>query len=123
MKRRVLSSKQQIAALGMTGSAIKSAVTEFIARLSLPTNLLIRALCGNAPRESSLSRSIASSASAKGLVTGIIEIIKDAILKPIAKLAEGTEGYNLLKGMLGKDPITGNLSIAAPRHCLDHCSR
>src|SRR5262249_40610293 len=41
-----------------------------------------------------------------GLVTGIIQLIKDAILLPIAKLAEGTEGYNLLKGVLGKDPIT-----------------
>src|SRR5262249_42479587 len=45
---------------------------------------------------------------AKGLVNGIIDLIKDAILRPIAKLAEGTEGYNLLKGVLGKDPITGD---------------
>ena len=48
----------------------------------------------------------------EGLITGIIQFVKDAILKPLAKLAEGTEGYNLLKGILGKDPITGE---AVPR--------
>ncbi len=26
---------------------------------------------------------------------------------PLAKLAEGTRGYDLLKAVLGKDPITG----------------
>ncbi|MFM8360379.1 MAG: hypothetical protein ACKOET_17660, partial [Verrucomicrobiota bacterium] len=32
----------------------------------------------------------------------------DAILLPIAHLAEGTEGWNLLKAVLGRDPITGD---------------
>lgn len=41
------------------------------------------------------------------LVIGIIEFIKDAILVPIAKLAEGTPSYDLLKAVLGKDPVTG----------------
>ena len=43
---------------------------------------------------------------AKGLITGIIQFVKDAILIPIAKLAEGTPSYDLLKAVLGKDPIT-----------------
>ena len=42
----------------------------------------------------------------KGFVTGIVQFVKDAILKPIAKLAEGTPSYDLLKGVMGKDPIT-----------------
>jgi hypothetical protein len=45
---------------------------------------------------------------AKGLFTGIIKFIKDAILRPLAKLAEGTRGYDLLKAVLGEDPITGD---------------
>ena len=45
---------------------------------------------------------------AKGLVSGIVELVKAAILRPIAKLADGTEGYALLKAVLGKDPITGD---------------
>ena len=40
------------------------------------------------------------------LVDGIVQFVKDAILKPVAKLAEGTPSYDLLKGVLGKDPIT-----------------
>ena len=44
----------------------------------------------------------------KGLVIGIVTIIKDAILRPIAKLAQGTAGYDLLKAILGHDPITGD---------------
>ena len=99
--------EQQIASLGMTGSAIKSAVTEFIARLSLKRILLEPGTVWEEAKSiftEPIDRIISF---AKGLVNGIIDLIKDAILKPIAKLAEGTEGYNLLKGILGKDPITG----------------
>ena len=43
-----------------------------------------------------------------GLVRDIIRFIKDAILRPLARLAEGTRGYDLLKAVLGQDPITGD---------------
>ena len=43
----------------------------------------------------------------KGLVTGILKFIKDAILLPLAKLAEGTRGWDLLIAVLGQNPITG----------------
>ncbi len=97
----------QIASLGMTGSAIKSAVTAFIDGLSLrrlvtdPGGVWESA---KAIFTGPIDQIIAFGA---GLVSGIVELVKDAILKPIAKMAEGTEGYNLLKGILGKDPITG----------------
>lgn len=45
---------------------------------------------------------------AKSLFNGIIKFIKDAILHPLAKLAEGTRAYDLLKAVLGEDPITGD---------------
>ena len=41
------------------------------------------------------------------LVVSVLTFIRDAILLPVAKLAEGTRGYDLLKAVLGKDPITG----------------
>ena len=44
----------------------------------------------------------------KGLVTGIITFVKDAILRPLAALAQGTRGCDLLSAVLGKDPITGD---------------
>jgi uncharacterized protein DUF4157 len=37
----------------------------------------------------------------------ILKFIKDAILMPLAKLAEGTRGWDLLIAVLGKNPITG----------------
>ncbi len=42
-----------------------------------------------------------------GLKNGIVALIKDAILKPIADFARGTRGYPLLCSVMGKDPITG----------------
>jgi hypothetical protein len=44
---------------------------------------------------------------AKALKDGIVQLIKDAILKPIAAFARTTSGYPLLCTVLGKDPITG----------------
>jgi hypothetical protein len=38
---------------------------------------------------------------------GIVKLIKDAILKPLAAYAATTRGYPLLRTVMGKDPITG----------------
>ncbi len=43
----------------------------------------------------------------RSLVTDILKFIKDAILRPLAALAKDTRGYDLLKAILGEDPITG----------------
>src|SRR5262249_37848998 len=37
----------------------------------------------------------------------LLKIVKDAILKPLAAMAQGTRGYDLLCVVLGSDPITG----------------
>ncbi|MDR4505842.1 MAG: DUF4157 domain-containing protein [Candidatus Scalindua sp.] len=41
------------------------------------------------------------------VVVEILKMVKDVILKPLAALAQGTRGYDLLKAILGEDPITG----------------
>jgi Domain of unknown function (DUF4157) len=99
--------EQQIASLGLTGEAIKSAVTQFIDRLSLKRIVLEPGTVWEEAKSIFTGPIDQIINFAIGLVGGIIDLIKDAILKPIAKMAEGTEGYNLLKGILGKDPITG----------------
>ena len=43
-----------------------------------------------------------------GLANGFIELIKDAILRPLGGLAQGLPGYDLLKAVLKKDPVTGD---------------
>ncbi len=41
-------------------------------------------------------------------VTGeILDLVKQTVLRPLAALAEGTAGYDLLRAILGQDPITG----------------
>ncbi|MDR3525847.1 MAG: DUF4157 domain-containing protein [Rhizomicrobium sp.] len=37
----------------------------------------------------------------------LLKIVKDAILKPLAALAQGTRGYDLLCVLLGEDPVSG----------------
>ena len=41
------------------------------------------------------------------LAAEIVQFIREAILLPLAALAEGTRGYDLLKAVLGEDPVTG----------------
>lgn len=40
------------------------------------------------------------------VATDILQMVKDAVLRPLAGMARGTRGYDLLKAILGEDPIT-----------------
>jgi Domain of unknown function (DUF4157) len=97
---------EQIRSLGMTGSVIKQAVMDFLDSLSWSDIFDLDGVWDRAKRifTEPIDRIISF---ASGLVTGIIKFIKDAILRPLASLAEGTAGYDLLKAVLGEDPITG----------------
>lgn len=99
--------EQQIRSLGMTGAAIKQAVTDFLDSLSWRDIFDLGGVWQRAKRifTEPIDQIISF---AKGLITGIIQFIKDAILRPLARLAEGTQGYDLLKAVLGQDPITGD---------------
>jgi hypothetical protein len=99
--------ESQLAAFGDIGAAIKQAIRNFIAGFSGWDLFRPWRLWDRAKRifTDPISQIIDF---AKGLVGGIVDLIKDAILRPIAKLAEGTEGYALLKAVMGKDPITGD---------------
>jgi hypothetical protein len=97
---------QQIASLGLTGDSIVSAIKEFIHSLD-PTDIFD--LDGVWERAKSIFTTPITQIInfASGLVSGIVDFIKEAILKPLASLAEGTPGWALLTAVLGKNPITG----------------
>ncbi|MFO1433891.1 MAG: DUF4157 domain-containing protein [Candidatus Competibacteraceae bacterium] len=99
--------EQQIKSLGLAGSAIKQAVTAFIGKLELADITDLEGVWNRAKRifTEPIDRIINC---AKGLGSGILQLIKDVILRPLAKLAEGTQGYDLLKAVLGEDPVTGD---------------
>jgi TusA-related sulfurtransferase len=98
--------EKQIANLGVTFGSIKKSISMFLDSLNWKDIFRPGDVWARAKRifTDPIDRIINF---AKGLVTTIITMVKDAILIPLAKLAEKTRGYDLLKAILGKDPITG----------------
>ncbi len=98
--------EQQFRTLGMVGSAFKTALDQFLDSLGLSDILHPGDVWERAKRifTEPIDRLIKF---AKSLASDIIKFIKDAILKPLAKLAEGTRGWDLLIAVLGQNPITG----------------
>jgi hypothetical protein len=102
---------QQLATLNLVGSSIKQALTDFIKSLGLSDLADLGGAWDRAKRIFTEPIDRIKNFVA-GLADGIIKFIKDAILMPLAKLAEGTKGWDLLIAVLGKNPITGE---AVPR--------
>lgn len=98
---------EQLSSLAMSGAALKQALMDFLNSLSWTDIFHPGDVWDRAKRifTEPISRIIDF---VKGLVTGILKLIKDAILLPLAKLAEGTKGWDLLIAVLGKNPITGD---------------
>jgi hypothetical protein len=97
----------QLSSLAMSGAALKQALMDFLNSLSWTDIFHPGDVWDRAKRifTEPIDRIIAF---VKGLVTGILKLIKDAILLPLAKLAEGARGWDLLIAVLGKNPITGD---------------
>jgi hypothetical protein len=97
---------QQLTALALTAASIKQAVTDFISPLGVSDVFDLGGVWERAKKifTEPIGRIIDF---AKGCVTGILQFIRDAILLPLARLAEGTRGWDLLIAVLGKNPITG----------------
>ncbi len=102
----------QVRALGMVGSALKGALDTFLGTLKWSDIFDLGGVWERAKRifTEPIDRLIAFG---KSLVTQIVAFVREAILLPLAKLAEGTRGYDLLKAVLGEDPVTG---VAVPRN-------
>ncbi len=98
---------KQLQTLAMTGASIKNAISNFLDSLSWRDIFHLGDVWSRAKRifTDPIDRIVSF---AKNLVRDIIKFIKDAILRPLAKLAEGTRGYDLLKAILGQDPVTGD---------------
>ncbi|NTU58400.1 MAG: DUF4157 domain-containing protein [Chlorobiaceae bacterium] len=100
----------QIRSLGMVGSMFKNALTRFIDSLGLsdlaPWNWGSVWNRAQSIFTTPINRLISF---AGGLIRDILRFIREAILKPLAGLAQGTRGYDLLKALLGEDPITGEV--------------
>jgi hypothetical protein len=99
--------EQRFTALAMTGAMIRRALNRFLDSLSWRDIFDLGGVWQRARRifTEPISRLISFG---RSLYRGIIQFIKDAILQPLAQLASRTRGYDLLKAVLGRDPITGD---------------
>lgn len=97
--------------LGLTGTFIRRSIDEFLDSLSWRDIFNLSGVWNRARSifTDPIGRIITL---ARGLLTGILGFLREAVLRPLARLAEGTRGYDLLKAVLGQDPITGE---AVPR--------
>jgi hypothetical protein len=103
--------QEQLDTLAMTGSAIKQALMDFLDSLSWRDIFHLGDVWDRAKRifTDPIDR---IKNFVIGFLEGIWKFVREAILKPIAKLAEGTAGWDLLIAVMGKNPITGE---AVPR--------
>jgi hypothetical protein len=98
---------EQLATLKMTGAALRDAVNTFLGTLKFSDIVDPGGVWERAKRifTEPIGRLIDFVIS---LAVGILKLIKDAIVRPLAKLAEGTRGWDLLIAVLGNNPITGD---------------
>jgi len=103
--------QQQMSSLGLVAGSIRQAVDRFLDSLSWTDIFDLGGVWERAKRI--VTEPIARITSFVGnLVSGILQFIRDAVLRPLAGLAQGTRGWDLLCAVLGRNPITGE---AVPR--------
>ncbi|MCB9314770.1 MAG: DUF4157 domain-containing protein [Lewinellaceae bacterium] len=98
----------QLNTLGISGSSIRAAIDRFLDSLSWRDIFDLGGVWDRAKRifTDPIGRIITF---VKNLFSAILDMIRQAVLLPLAKLAQGTRGYDLLRAVLGKDPITGEV--------------
>ena len=107
---------QQIETLGMVGASIRDSVMNFLDSLSWRDIFRLGSVWRRAKRIftdpiTRIKRFV------KNLVSSIIQMIKDAILRPLGALAKSTIGeqnYTLLTSVLSYDPITNDSVARSP---------
>lgn len=103
--------QQQLNSLGLVAGSIRQGVDRFLDSLSWTDIFDLGGVWERAKRI--VTEPIARITAFVGnLVSGILQFIRDAVLQPLAGLAQGTRGWDLLCAVLGRNPITGE---AVPR--------
>ena len=92
--------------LGDIGAGLKQALDDFLDSLSWTDIFDLGGVWERAKRifTEPISRLIDFAVTT---AVELLKMIKDAILKPLAAMAQGTRGYDLLCVLLGSDPISG----------------
>lgn len=107
----------QIGALGRIVGGIRAALDRFIDTLGPADVLRLGEVWDRARRI--FSEPITQVMDfVRNLASDVLQFIRDAVLRPIARLAEGTRAYDLLRLVLGRDPITGDPYPRTPENLI-----
>lgn len=99
--------EQQLATFADIGAQILQGIEDFLDSLSWTDIFDLGGVWSRA--KAIFTRPIANLISfGKGLVIGLMDLVRDAILRPLAGLLRPTRGYDLLCAVLGSDPVTGD---------------
>ncbi len=98
--------EEQMDTLDISGASIRASINEFLDSLSWSDIFDLDGVWERAKRifTDPIDRILTFIG---GLFDKILEFVQQAVLAPLAALVEPTEGYGLLKQILGFDPITG----------------
>ena len=109
--------QQQLGSLGYAASSLRQALDRFLDSLSWTDIFDLDGVWDRAKRifTEPIDRIISFLVD---LVSDILRFIRDAILRPVARLAEGTRGYDLMRLILGQDPITGDPYPRTPENMI-----
>ena len=98
--------EQQIDALGMVGAEIFNALMDFLHSTDLSDLVLHPGDSWDKAKRIFTGPIDRLGAFFKAAAQGFIDLIKDAVLKPLAALASKTPAWDLLTALLGENPIT-----------------
>jgi hypothetical protein len=98
---------EQLITLGITGDSIRAAIMAFLNSLSWTDIFHLDDVWERAKHYlgDPISRIVTF---VTNLAGAFLRLIREAVLRPLAELAKNTSGWDLLKAVLGQDPITGD---------------
>ena len=107
----------QLLTLAGVAGGIRDALARFIASLGIADVANLGGVWDRARRIFTEPLAAATQLVA-GLVVDVLRFIREAVLLPLARLAEGTRGYDLLRLVLGVDPITSERYPRTPENVI-----
>ncbi|WP_310601222.1 DUF4157 domain-containing protein [Desulfobulbus sp.] len=103
--------QQRFGELGLAAGSIRQAIDRFLGSLGWTDIFNLGGVWERA--RYLVAEPIARIAALTGnLAAGVLQLIREAIVRPLAGLARGTRGWDLLCAVLGRDPISND---AVPR--------
>lgn len=108
---------QQLNSLAITAASIRRSLNGFLNRLSVEDIFNLAAVWESAKQvfTDPISEIVSF---VQRAFTGLLKMIKDAVLMPLAQWAAGTRGWHLLIAVLGRNPITGEVVERTPENLI-----